>query len=90
MLEESVSFLESPDQQLVLTTKDNPHNPKTDYDKWRIWDAQMGYYTEEYIARIADIPDDIDMDDEVTISVFTNRAIENILENDMLKVYMLV
>lgn len=90
MTEESISFLKSPDQQLILTTKDNPFSPKEDYEKWRIWDAEQGYFTEEYLARITDLPDDIDLDDEVSISIFTERAMKNILENDMLNIYMLV
>ena len=80
----------SSDEELVLTTIDNPYNPKTDYEKWRRWDVDNGYNTEEYLARITDVPDDIDMDDDAEIIKLTNRAVQDILKNDLLNVYILV
>lgn len=38
---------------VMLTTTDNPYNPFTQYDSWAAYDRQMGYYTPEYLARIA-------------------------------------
>ena len=51
----------------VLTTTDNPFNPKTHYDSWRTWDESNGYYTEAYIARVADIPVDADTEDDASV-----------------------
>ena len=37
----------------MITTIDNPFNPFTQYDEWLAFDEQMGYYTNNYLARIA-------------------------------------
>lgn len=37
-----------------LTTIDNPYDPFTQWDQWYAFDTvQMGYYTSEYLARVA-------------------------------------
>jgi hypothetical protein len=37
---------------ILLTTKDNPYNPFTQYDDWKYFDETMNHYnTEAYIAR---------------------------------------
>lgn len=37
---------------ILLTTKDNPYNPFTQYDEWKYFDETMKhYFTEAYIAR---------------------------------------
>lgn len=41
------------DDIAMLTTIDNPYNPFTQNDAWLAYDRQMGYYTPEYLARIA-------------------------------------
>lgn len=38
---------------VMLTTTDNPYNPFTQYDQWHDYDRAMGYFTPEYLARIA-------------------------------------
>lgn len=40
--------------EAMLTTIDNPYSPFTQDDEWLAFDRQMGYYTNEYLARIAD------------------------------------
>lgn len=37
----------------MLTTIDNPYDPFTQYDQWLAYDEQAGYFTNEYLARIA-------------------------------------
>jgi hypothetical protein len=37
----------------MLTTVDNPFNPFTQFDDWKRFDEDKGYYTCEYLARIA-------------------------------------
>lgn len=38
--------------EILLTTKDNPYNPFTEYDEWKYFDETMHhYYTEAYVAR---------------------------------------
>lgn len=41
------------DEVYMLTTIDNPYSPFTQPDAWYNFDRQMGYYTPEYLARIA-------------------------------------
>lgn len=76
--------------ELVLTTSDNPFNPKTDYDKWRNWDEDAGYNTEAYLARLVNLPVDVDLEDDALIGVLTNQAVQSLLENDPLGIYVLV
>lgn len=78
------------EQELMLTTIDNPYNPKKDYDKWRIWDTENGYHTEAYMARLAQMSKDFDLNDEFKMAKLTNEVINDILENDTLGIYMLV
>ena len=78
------------EEQIMLTTIDNPHNPKTEYDKWKRWDEDNDYNTESYIARLLDMEDEFDVEDDVKLNTLTNKVILDILEHDMLKVYTLV
>ena len=78
------------EEELMLTTIDNPFNPKKDYEKWKQYDMENEYYTEDYIARIANIPVDIDLNNEPIINDLTNKAIHEILENDVLGIYKLI
>lgn len=78
------------DDDLMLTTIDNPHSPKTDYTLWKRWDSDNGYNTEEYIARLVSMEEDCDVDDEFKLNLITSRVIEDILINDTLEVYRLV
>ena len=40
------------DEDILLTTKDNPYNPFTEYDDWKYFDEILKHYnTESYIAR---------------------------------------
>ena len=40
-------------EESMLTTVDNPYNPFTEFSKWLEFDRTNGYYTSEYLARIA-------------------------------------
>ena len=56
----------------VLTTLDNPYNPKEEFTKWYAWDTQNGYNTSEYLARLADY--DVESDDDIVITLKYHRA----------------
>lgn len=77
-------------QDLVLTTVDNPYNPHTQYEQWRRWDIENEYYTESFLARMLDLPLDMDLDDELSINILTIRAIQDIIDNDDANIYKLV
>lgn len=82
--------LEQLGDNLVLTTVNNPFNPKTHYDNWKAWDEGAGYYTEAYVARVADVPIDADIEDDILMEQFIQQAHHSILENDETGLYMLV
>ena len=75
---------------LVLTTIDNPFNPKTHYRNWKTWDEQQGYFTESFLARVADIPVDADIDDDILVEQYLIKARQLIIDNDVEEIYMLV
>lgn len=78
------------DADLVLTTIDNPYNPKTDYLKWKQWDEESGYYTEAWVARLMMMEEDFDIDNELKVVEIANRVINDILEQDATSLYALV
>lgn len=75
------------DDNLLLTTIDNPFNPHDEYDAWKIWDEDNEYNTESLIAHLANIDLD-DTDDVVRAKI--DLAVHEILTNDRLEVYKLV
>lgn len=81
-------LIDIPFEDMMLTTMDNPFNPKENYEQWRFWDIQNNYCTEALLARIADIPEDID--DPVTVGNLTTKAMLSIAENDALGMYKIV
>lgn len=75
---------------LILTTHDNPYNPHTEYAKWRRWDIDNGYDTESLIARMADIPEDVDETNSLVMELYGNQAVQEILESDEMNIYKLI
>lgn len=78
------------DDNQVLTTKDNPFNPKTDYDKWKTWDEDNKYYTESYVARLLEMEGNFDVDNDLLINNLIDKVYHEIIENDVLGIYILV
>ena len=63
--------------EVFITTADNPFDYFTQFDDWLAYDRQMGYYTLEYIARVAKTSDDLsDLDNQLEIE----SAIDSIIE----------
>lgn len=89
-MSESETLIEEPLDDLVLTTIDNPFNPKKEYEKWKQFDQDNDYNTEEYLARIADIPSDTELDNEPLINQLQTKAMYSILEHDVLGIYKLI
>lgn len=42
----------------MITTVDNPFDPREDYDSWLAWDVEHGYNTNSYLARVASVADE--------------------------------
>jgi hypothetical protein len=49
---------------VALTTEDNPFNPITDFDRWKAFDEQSGYFSSQYLARLVKIDDSMS-DDQI-------------------------
>lgn len=60
-----------------LSTKDNPFNPFTEFDKWFAFDEAKGYHTCSYLARIAKTSDSFGDD---LNRVIVTKAIDEIIE----------
>jgi hypothetical protein len=43
----------------MITTVDNPHDPRIDFPSWYAWDTENGYNTCAYLARIALVSPDL-------------------------------
>lgn len=54
---------------IMLTTRDNPVDPREDFAAWYAWDVGEGYNTCQYLARIAVLADDFPQE-------FNDRLIE--------------
>lgn len=42
----------------MITTIDNPYDPRTDWWPWYQWDVAQGYNTCAYLARVADVSEE--------------------------------
>lgn len=71
----------------MLTTNDNPYNPFVEFALWLLFDKEKGYNTCEYLARIAQLSDDLsekETEDEI------ERAMDEIIKYDPFGIYMKV
>jgi hypothetical protein len=51
-------------KQYMLTTVDNPFNPFTQFDEWRVWDERTGYNTLSYLGRVVITSDELSEADQ--------------------------
>ena len=68
----------------MLTTIDNPYDPFTQWDEWFSWDANAGYHTPSYLARVTRSSDDLSEADQ---SLAIEEAIDEICELNPLGLY---
>lgn len=71
------------DNECMLTTIDNPFNPFEQFTQWFLFDVEKGYNSCSYLARIAQISEEMsqqEIDDEI------ERAIDEIIENDFINI----
>lgn len=72
---------------VLLTTKDNPFNPFTQWDEWYAYDEGMDYHTCSYLARVAFSSDELSSTDELEA---LETAARSIIQYDPLDIYKLV
>mgnify|MGYP007119918329 CR=1 FL=1 len=72
------------DNEVMLTTFDNPYDPFDDFVKWFLYDIEQGYNTCSYLARIARSSEDFSTVEE---KLDMERAIDAIIDHDFLNIY---
>lgn len=60
----------------MITTEDNPYDPRTDYSSWYRWDVGQGYNTCSYLARVAALPEDVP---QIVHDAYIESAIDEII-----------
>lgn len=70
--------------KIAITTTDNPYDPIDQFDDWFLYDMEMGYGTCMYLARLTNTSDDL-TDEENNQEI--ERAIDTMIENDLLGLY---
>jgi hypothetical protein len=71
-------------KECTLTTVDNPFNPFDDFRSWFLYDIEKGYNSCDLLGRTVNITDDMTPKE---INIETERAIDEIIENDFLDIY---
>lgn len=61
----------------MITTVDNPFDPREDFRAWDQWDRAQGYNTSAYLDRVSGLPDELP---EVVIDRMRDDAILEIIE----------
>ena len=68
----------------MLTTFDNPFDPFEQFTSWFMFDVEKGYNSCGYLARIANLTDDMS-DQEVKDEI--EREIDEIIQYDFMNIY---
>ena len=71
-------------KECMLTTFDNPYNPFEDFTSWFLFDIEKGYYSCSYLARIANLSDELTQSEE---DAEIERAIDEIILYDFRNIY---
>lgn len=70
---------------VMITTKDNPYDPKDQFYDWLAYDNMKGYKTCQYLDRVTQIDDQLP---DSQISAEIERAIDEIIANDFMNIYV--
>jgi hypothetical protein len=74
-------------KRAMLSTIDNPHSPFDDFPAWLAYDVSSGYYTSEFLGRIANLSDQLS---EVDYDLAVEQAIDEIVKENVLGRYIKV
>lgn len=69
----------------MITTEDNPYDPRSDFGSWYMWDTGQGYNTSSYLARVASLSEDFPQE---VIDRQIEDAIDEIIEIHSGKLYV--
>lgn len=72
------------ESECALTTFDNPYDPFDNFTQWFLFDIEKGYNTCSYLARIANLTDDMSTEEE---NQEVERAIDQIILYDVFNIY---
>jgi len=73
-------IVDSDGPEYMLTTVDNPFDPFTQFDEWLTYDIQMGYNTTAFLARVANVSNELSEPDQ---QLAIQLAIEEICEENV-------
>ena len=65
--------------EYMLTTVDNPFDPFTRFEEWYEYDVSMGYNSSAFLARVANVSDDLSLPDQV---IAIQHAIDEIVQEN--------
>lgn len=61
----------------MLTTTDNPFDPRTQYDDWLAYDEQEGHYTNSFLARLTFTSDELsEADQEFAVETTIDEIVQ--------------
>lgn len=65
------------EEQILLTTVDNPYSPFTHWDEWKQFDEAAGYFTNNLLARTAHTSDELSEADYIVAVYDAMKTIAN-------------
>lgn len=71
-------------RKVAITTIDNPFDPIEQHDDWLYYDMQKGYYSNNKVARLTEIEDDMTSKEE---DEAIEKAIDRLVEIDPLNLF---
>lgn len=75
------------EEEVMLSTIDNPYNPFTHWDEWLAFDIKEGHQTCEFLARVCFTSDELSESDQKWDE---RQAIDKIVKEDPFGLYIKV
>lgn len=75
------------EDEIMLSTSDNPYDPFTQWDEWYAYDESKGYHTCSYLARVTRMTSDLgDAEEERAIDLAIDEILKLNLTGNYIKV----
>ena len=75
------------ENEVMLSTVDNPFNPFNDFDSWWLFDKEKGYDSCERLARLLNVTEDMSSIEQEKERI---RAIDRLIELDFTDTFIRV